>query len=146
MMTFLDPLNALIPKIPFSFFCRFFGSASPPRPGVSLGRIWGVPSIEPLLGGARSSQGALLTPPPLPIESPPAQGMLPPPPPPPAPTGCAWVGGAGMASIHWSAPPLCCATTAGRGGRMGGAGGGGGTRPLQNGAGQGRGTGRGIGC
>ena len=32
MMTFLNPLDALIPKIPFSFM-RNFGSGPPPGPG-----------------------------------------------------------------------------------------------------------------
>ena len=32
MMIFLNPLDALIPKIPFSFFADFW-SGSPPRPG-----------------------------------------------------------------------------------------------------------------
>ena len=50
MMTFLNPLDALIPKIPFSFFSRNFGFGSPLDPGVSLGRILGGPSIEPFFG------------------------------------------------------------------------------------------------
>ena len=49
-MAFLNPLNTLIPKIPFRFL-PIFGSGSPPRPGVSLGRILGILSIEPLWGG-----------------------------------------------------------------------------------------------
>ena len=32
ILTFLNPLNALIPKIPFSFFAEM-GSGSPPGPG-----------------------------------------------------------------------------------------------------------------
>ena len=44
MMTFLNPLDALI-------FCRFLGLGHLRGPGVSLGRILGVPSIEPLFGG-----------------------------------------------------------------------------------------------
>ena len=51
MMTFLNPLDALIPKIPFHFFCRFLGLGHlRGRQGVRLGRILGVPSIEPFLG------------------------------------------------------------------------------------------------
>ena len=51
MMTFLNPLDALIPKIPFSFFADFGPGLGHLRgPGVSLGRIFGVPSIEPFLG------------------------------------------------------------------------------------------------
>ena len=65
-MIFLNPLDALIPKIPFSLFLPIFGSRSPPRPGVSLGRILGVLSID------WSSQGAVSTPPPLQL-----QGRLP---------------------------------------------------------------------
>ena len=38
LMTFLNPLDALIPKIPFSFFLPTFGS--PLGPGVSLGGIF----------------------------------------------------------------------------------------------------------
>ena len=44
MMTFLNPLDTLIPKTPFSFFQDLRG------PGVSLGGILGVLSIEPFLG------------------------------------------------------------------------------------------------
>ena len=69
-MTFLNPLNALIPNIPFSIFCRFWGLGHLRGPGVSLGRILGISAIEPLFLGWGSSQGALSTPSP-PIESPP---------------------------------------------------------------------------
>ena len=37
MMPFLNPLDALIRKVPFSFFANFCIRG----PGVSLGRIWG---------------------------------------------------------------------------------------------------------
>ena len=74
MMSFLNPLDALIPKIPFSFFLPIFGSGSPPRPG-GLGRILRVPSIEPLLGWRGGLARGLYRPPPLPIESPPAPGL-----------------------------------------------------------------------
>ena len=47
MMTFLNPLDALIPKIPFSFFADFWVRVTSEAPGVSLGRIFGGPSIEP---------------------------------------------------------------------------------------------------
>ena len=47
MMTFLSPLDALIPKSHFPFL----GLGHLRGPGVSLGRILGVSSIEPLLGG-----------------------------------------------------------------------------------------------
>ena len=51
MMFFLHPLDALIPKIPVSFFADFWVRVTPgARESVSVG-FWGVPSIEPLLGG-----------------------------------------------------------------------------------------------
>ena len=43
MMTFLSPLDALIPKSPFSFFCGIFGSGSPPRPGGQSRSEFGGP-------------------------------------------------------------------------------------------------------
>ena len=49
MMTFLNPLDALIPKIQFLFFLPNCGSRSPAGPGVSLGRILGGLSMEPFL-------------------------------------------------------------------------------------------------
>ena len=52
MMTVLNPLDALIPKNPFSFFFgRIQGPGHLRGPGVSLGRILGRPSIEPFWGG-----------------------------------------------------------------------------------------------
>ena len=45
-MTFLNPLDALIPKNPFSFFAEFWVRVTR-GPGVSLGRILRGPSIEP---------------------------------------------------------------------------------------------------
>ena len=60
MMTFLNPLDALIPKIPFSFFTNFLGLGHLRGPWVSLGMILGIPLIEPLLGGGLA--GALLIP------------------------------------------------------------------------------------
>ena len=71
MMTFRNPLDALIPKIPFSFFADFWVWVTSEAPGsVSVG-FWGSRQLSPFWWG--SSQGALSTPPP-PIESPPAQG------------------------------------------------------------------------
>ena len=49
-MTFLNPLDALIPKIPFSIFCRILGPGQLRGPGVSLGEILGGPSIKPFFG------------------------------------------------------------------------------------------------
>ena len=75
-MTFLNPLDALIPKIPFSFFADFsVRVTSEARGSVSVG-FWGSRQLSPFWGG--SSQGALSTPS---IESPPAPGTQPPPPP-----------------------------------------------------------------
>ena len=63
MMTFLNPLDALIPKIPFSFFAEFRVRVTSGAPGVSLGRILGGPSIEPFLGGGRLARGLYRAPP-----------------------------------------------------------------------------------
>ena len=50
-VTFLNPLDALIPKIPFSFFfLPILGLGHLRGLGVSLRRILGVPPIEPFLG------------------------------------------------------------------------------------------------
>ena len=62
-MNFLNPPDALIPKILFSFFADFgiwvtFGA----RGSVSVG-FWGSCQLYPFFGGG-SSQGALSTPPP----------------------------------------------------------------------------------
>ena len=71
--TFLNPLDALIPKIPFSFFADFWVRViSEARGSVSVG-IWGSRQLSPFFWGGVSSQGALSTPPP-PIESPPTPG------------------------------------------------------------------------
>ena len=62
-MTFPNPLDALIQKIPFSFFCRFLGLGHLRGSGLSLGRTSGGPSIEPVLGGV-SPEGCIEHPPP----------------------------------------------------------------------------------
>ena len=63
-MTFLNPLDALIPKIPFSFFSRFLGQGHLQAPGVRLGRILGGLSIEPFLGeGGVRPEGSIDPPP-----------------------------------------------------------------------------------
>ena len=74
MMIFLNPLDALIPKIPFAFFADFWVWVTPEARGsVSLG-FWGSRQLSPFWEGG-SSQGALSTPPPPSLESPVAQGM-----------------------------------------------------------------------
>ena len=45
MMTFLNPLDALIPKNPIFIFCRFLGLGHLRGMGVSLVRILQVPSM-----------------------------------------------------------------------------------------------------
>ena len=51
-MTFLNTRDALIPKTPFSFFLvEFWVRVTPRARGFSLGRILGIPSIEPFWGG-----------------------------------------------------------------------------------------------
>ena len=48
---FLNPFDALIPKISFSFFAESWVPATSGSPGVSLGRIWGGgASIKPFFG------------------------------------------------------------------------------------------------
>ena len=69
-MPFLNPLDALIPKIPFSFFAVFLGPGHLRGPRVSLGRIFGGPSIDPFFGGGGLARG-LYRPPPRKVESPP---------------------------------------------------------------------------
>ena len=60
LMTFLNPFNALIPKIPFSFFAEFqVWATSGARGSVSVG-FWGGHQLS-LLGGGGASQGALST-------------------------------------------------------------------------------------
>ena len=63
-MTFLNPLDALIPKIPFSFFSDFWVRVtSEARGSVSVG-FCGVPSIEPFFGGGGGLARGLYRPPP----------------------------------------------------------------------------------
>ena len=63
MMTFLNPLDALIPEIPFSFFADFWvWVTSEARGSVSVG-FWGSRQLSPVLGEG-SRQGAVSTPPP----------------------------------------------------------------------------------
>ena len=51
MMTFLNPLDALIPKIPFSSFADFWvWVTSEARGSVSLG-FWGFRQLSPFWGG-----------------------------------------------------------------------------------------------
>ena len=60
-MTFLNPLDALIPKVPFSCFADFWVSVTPrARGSVSVG-FWGDCQLSPLGGG--SDRRALSTPP-----------------------------------------------------------------------------------
>ena len=56
MILFLNPLDALIPTMPFSFFCRTWGPGRLRCLGISLGRILGGPSIEPFGGGAHGGR------------------------------------------------------------------------------------------
>ena len=64
-MTFLNPLDALIAKIPFSFFfLSDFWVWVTSEARVSLGRILGVLSIEPFWGGGSGRR--LYQPPPPP--------------------------------------------------------------------------------
>ena len=56
MMTFLRPLDVLIPKIPFLGLGHLQG------PGVNLGRILGVLSIEPFLGEGGVQPGGSIDP------------------------------------------------------------------------------------
>ena len=66
MMTFLDPLDALIPKIRFSLFAKFWVQVTSGVPGsVSVGIWGGGASIRPFFpggGGGGSSQRAVSTP------------------------------------------------------------------------------------
>ena len=48
---FSEPPRRADSKNPIFIFRRFLGPGHLRGPGVSLGRIWGLPSIEPLFGG-----------------------------------------------------------------------------------------------
>ena len=63
MMTFLSPLDALIPKIAFSFFAEFWvWVTSEARGSISVGFL-GSRQLSPFFWeGGGSSQGALSTP------------------------------------------------------------------------------------
>ena len=63
-----EPPRRADSKNPIFIFCLILGLGHLRGPGVSLGRILGVPSIEPLLGWGGSSQGNLKTPPPSSID------------------------------------------------------------------------------
>ena len=63
---FSEPPRRADSKNPIFSFSRFFGLGHLRGPGVSLGRILGVLSIEPLLGEGAGEGRALSTPPPLP--------------------------------------------------------------------------------
>ena len=47
---FSEPPRRADSKNPIFIFCRFLGPGHFQGPGVSFGRILGVPSIEPFLG------------------------------------------------------------------------------------------------
>ena len=75
---FSEPPQRADSKNPIFIFCQFLGLGHLRSPGVSLGRILGVPSIEPFLGeGGGSGWRALSSPPPPPpgSESPPAPAL-----------------------------------------------------------------------
>ena len=58
MMAFLNPLDALIPEIPFSFFFAKFWArvTAGARGSVSVG-FWGGGQLSPFWGGGGASQG-----------------------------------------------------------------------------------------
>ena len=72
MMTFLNPLDALIPKIPVSFFAGFWVT-SEARVSVSVG-FWGSRQLS-LFGGGGGLARGLYRPPPRSLESPVAPGV-----------------------------------------------------------------------
>ena len=72
MMTFLNPLGVLIPKSHFHFL-PLLGLGRLRGPGVSLGRIFGGPSIGPFFGGGVIQRAVSTAPPP--VESPPTPAM-----------------------------------------------------------------------
>ena len=64
MMTFLNPLDALIPKIPFSFFPDFWVWITSKAWGSDSVGFWGSRQLSPFWGGGGSGRRALSTPPP----------------------------------------------------------------------------------
>ena len=60
---FSEPPQHADSKNPIFIFCRFLGLGHLRGPGVSLGSICGVPSIQPFFWRGGASQGALSTPP-----------------------------------------------------------------------------------
>ena len=74
-MTFLNPLDALIPKIPFSFLADFWVWVTSGARGSVLVGFWGSCQLSPFLGGG-SGRRALSTPPPPPANENPASPML----------------------------------------------------------------------
>ena len=63
-MHFLNPPRSADSKSPIVIFYRVLGPGHLRGPRVSLGRILGVPSIEPLLGGGGVKPGGSVDPPP----------------------------------------------------------------------------------
>ena len=64
MMTFLNPLDALIPKIPFSFFSDFWVWVTSEAHGsVSVG-FWGSCQLSPFWGGGGVQPEGSINPPP----------------------------------------------------------------------------------
>ena len=64
MMTFLDPLGALISKIPFSFFPGFWVWVTFEAWGSDSVGFWGSCQLSPFWGRGGSGRRALSTPPP----------------------------------------------------------------------------------
>ena len=62
---FSEPARRADSKNPISIFCRFFGLGHLRGPGVSLGWILGVLSIEPFLGEGGGLARGLYRPPPI---------------------------------------------------------------------------------
>ena len=71
MMTFLNPLDALTPKIPFSCFANFWVWVTSEARGSVLVGFWGSRQLSPFWGGGGGLPRGLYRPPP-PIESLPA--------------------------------------------------------------------------
>ena len=59
VMYFLNPLNALIPEIPFSLFAKFWVRATiGARESVSVG-FWGSCQLTPFWGGGVRPEGSI---------------------------------------------------------------------------------------